>query len=407
MPKEIIVLLGLGMQGKAALYDLVKNRGSQIIVADNSPGLEGDLRRYPVDRVSSRRIDATDEAELASLMRHADVVIDSLPGAFALPIQKLAAKLGVSLVSSMYSINPGEQDAEKIRTLQEELHQVDRKAKEKGAIILTEFGMDPGIDLVLGAQALSEIDEVQEFYSYGAGFPALDAANNPIKYKFSWSVIGVMRSYLRPARLISKGKVVDIEAKEMFAQENKHILDLKEIGAPLECYPNGNSVKYAELFGLRETVREMARYTCRWPGHGAFWEMMAKGGFLDEKPIRVRDMSVSPVEFTASLLGSQQQFHYAKDEQDIALIRVDVRGLVRGKKTRVVYQLIDRRDLETGFTAMQRTVGFTMSLGAQLILKGRLKKPGLVSPIEVPFGLVVRGLKKHGMQISRQELSWE
>jgi len=216
-----------------------------------------------------------------------------------------------------------------------------------------------------------------------------------------------MRSYLRPARIIRNGKAVDIAAQEMFAPENKHILDLKEIGAPLECYPNGNSVKYAEIFSIGKTVKEMARYICRWTGHGAFWEIMAKSGFLDEKPLRVGDRSVSPVEFTASLLESQEQFHYAKDEQDIALIRVDVRGLVRGKKTRVVYQLIDRRDLETGFTAMQRTVGFTMSLGAQLIVQGHLQKPGLVSPTDVPFDLVVRGLKKHGMQISRQELSWE
>jgi len=408
MSKGSIVLLGLGMQGKAALYDLVNNsNASQIIVADNRPDFESYISRYPSDIVSARRIDATDESELASVMRDADVIIEALPGSFALPVGRLAAKLGVSLVSSMYYLNPGEQDAAKIRALEEELRLVDREAKEKGATILTEFGMDPGIDLVLGAKALSEIDKLEEFYSYGAGFPALEAANNPIKYKFSWSVIGVMRAYLRPGKIISKGKVVDIDAMEMFARENIHILDLKEIGAPLECYPNGNSVKYAELFGVRDSVREMGRYACRWTGHCAFWEIIAKSGFLDEKPIKVMDTLISPLEFMASLLGSQEQFRYANEEQDVALIRIDVRGALKGEKKRIVYQLIDRRDLETGFTSMQRTVGFTMSLGAQLILEGQLKKPGLLSPIEVPFDLVVRGLEKHGIQISRQELPWE
>jgi saccharopine dehydrogenase-like NADP-dependent oxidoreductase len=407
MSKANVVLLGLGMQGKAALSDLVNNSAAQIVVADISPELEAYLRRYPSDRVSGQRVDVTDEMDLASLMRDADVVIESLPSTFTLPVSKLAAKLGINLVSSSYYLDPAEQDTLKIETSQKELRWVDREAKEKGATILTGFGMDPGIDLVLGTQALSEMDDVEEFYSYGAGLPTFETSNNPLKYKFSWSIIGVMRSYLRPAKLISNGKLVEIEAKEMFAPENKHILHLEEFEAPLECYPNGNSVYYAELFGIRDSIREMARYTCRWPGHGAFWEIMAKCGFLDHKPLKVDGLFVSPAKFTASLLGSQNQFHYADDEQDVTLIRVDVRGLSKGKKTRIVYQLIDRRDLKTGFTSMQRTVGFTLSLGARLILEGQLKKSGLLSAIDVPFDLVAQELKRHDMHISRQELPWK
>ncbi|UCH97777.1 MAG: hypothetical protein JSV88_13240, partial [Candidatus Aminicenantes bacterium] len=59
-------------------------------------------------------------------------------------------------------------------------------------------------------------------------------------------------------------------------------------------------------------------------------------------------------------------------------------------------------DPDTGFTSMQRTVGFTMSLGARLILEGQLNQPGLLSPRDVPFDLVVRGLEKHGISISHQ-----
>ena len=71
------------------------------------------------------------------------------------------------------------------------------------------------------------------------------------------------------------------------------------------------------------------------------------------------------------------------------------------------HQLIDRRDLETGFTSMQRTGGFTMSLGAQLILDGLLERKGLLTPLDVPYDLVVRGLSRHGIEITRQELAVE
>jgi lysine 6-dehydrogenase len=408
MSKKKILLLGLGMQGKAALYDLThQSEAYYITVVDNRPDMGAHLARYPSERVTGRRIHVSGEMDLVPLMKNADVVIEALPAPFSLSAAKCAAKMGVSLVNSMYCINPQETDGDRIRIIKETMNEIDRNAQANKVVILPEFGMDPGIDLVLGAKALSEMDEVSEFYSYGAGFPAPGAADNPLKYKFSWSPIGVMRAYLRPAKVISKGQIFEIAAEDIFSKKNIHRLELDEIGVPLECYPNGNSVYYAELFGLKNSVREMGRYACRLPGHCAFWETIAKSGFLNEDPIEVGELSVSPARFTAALLGSQPQFQYAEGEQDMTLIRADVRGKRRGKKTRLIYQLIDRRDLGTGFTSMQRTVGFTMSLGARLILEGRLKKAGLLSPIDVPYDLLAQGLAKHGIRIIRQEQPWE
>ena len=117
-----------------------------------------------------------------------------------------------------------------------------------------------------------------------------------------------------------------------------------------------------------------------------------QSGFFDLAPIQLDGNHVSPLLFAAALLDGQQQFHFAKDEQDLTLIRVDARGVKDGTEKRVVYQVIDRRDLETGFTSMQRTVGFTMALGARLILTGQLNQPGLISATDVPYDLVVPGL---------------
>ena len=64
----------------------------------------------------------------------------------------------------------------------------------------------------------------------------------------------------------------------------------------------------------------------------------------------------------------------------------------------MVYQLIDYRDLATGFTAMQRTVGFTMSRGAQLIAAGRLQ-PGLLTPLDVAYEDVLPALEPHGIRV--------
>ncbi len=402
-----VLLLGLGAQGRAALHDLVTaDQTTHVVVADGDPGVTAYVERYSQARVRAEQLDAGDEARVAMLMREADVVVEALPGPFALRMGRLAAQCGVGLVSSMYYRDPQEQDARVIDATEREIADTDRMARDKGVVILTEFGLDPGLDLILGATALRELDDVHEFHAYGAGIPAPNARNNPLMYKFSWSPAGVMRSYRRPARIIAGGNAVEIDPTTLFEPDRYHMLHVEAIGAPLECYPNGDAVHYAELFGLRGSVCEMARYTGRLPGHCAFWNVMVKSGFLDRAPVAVGDVQVSPAAFTTSLLTSQPQFQYADGEQDMTFIRVDVRGTRSGRGVRIVYDLVDVRDLATGFTSMQRTVGFTLALGARLLLDGALRAPGLHTPLDVAYEDVFPALERHGIHVVRQESEW-
>jgi len=405
---KTVLQLGYGMQGKAALHDILEHEAvSKVILADASPDVLNVSEAQGMEKVEAVHLDASDTGSMAELMKRADVVMELLPGVFALPTASLAADVGVSLVSSMYLQNPGEQDPQKREETRREVEAIGARALNRGVTILQEFGMDPGIDLVLGGRTLEQLDEVVAFHSYGAGFPEKEASNNPLGYKFTWSIIGVMRSYLRPARFLDKGRVIEVPADEMFTPRFTHILDLPEMGGPLECFPNGNTLAFADLFGIEDTVKSMGRYICRWPGHGAFWSTMAKSGFLGEEPVRCGDVSVSPAAFCASLLGSQEQFFYADDERDVALIRTDARGYREGKPVRVVNQIVDKRDLQTGFTSMQRTVGFPVSIGARMILDGRLNKKGLVSPMEVPFEPYMEELSRRGISFSTYEEEWD
>lgn len=402
-----VLLLGHGMQGRAALHDLVRaDDTTAVMVADADPTLESQIAHYPPARVAARHLDAADVGGVETLMRDADVVIEALPGPFALAMGRIAARVGVPLVSSMYYRDPQERDPARMAQTEREIAQVAADAEARGVTILTEFGLDPGLDLVLGVRALSELDEVHEFHAYGAGLPGPGARDNPLRYKFSWSPMGVMRSYNRPARVIRDGAPEVIDPATLFEARRYHMLDVAGIDLPMECYPNGDAVHYAELFGLRGRVRQMARYTGRWPGHCAFWDVMVKSGFLDREPVAVGGGRVSPMEFTAALLASQPRFQYADDEADLSFIRVDVRGIRGGERRRVVYDLIDRRDFATGLTSMQRTVGFTLALGARLIAGGPLSGRGLLTPLDVPYDLVFPALERHGIRVTRQATDW-
>ena len=51
-----------------------------------------------------------------------------------------------------------------------------------------------------------------------------------------------------------------------------------------------------------------------------------------------------------------------------SIIRVEASGMKGGEKERVIQHVIDFRDLETGFTTMNRTVRYTASIVTQIKL---------------------------------------
>jgi saccharopine dehydrogenase-like NADP-dependent oxidoreductase len=145
----------------------------------------------------------------------------------------------------------------------------------------------------------------------------------------------------------------------------------------------------------------MGRFAMRWPGHNQFWNVMAELGFLDETTIRIGESKISPRRFIVEHLTPRLQF--GDTERDMVVIRVETWGLKNKKPLRVTYDLIDYRDLTTGFFAMNRAVGYTTSIAAQLILAGKIQKTGVLTPVrDVPHRDVLRELEKRGMKIQRR-----
>jgi saccharopine dehydrogenase-like NADP-dependent oxidoreductase len=91
------------------------------------------------------------------------------------------------------------------------------------------------------------------------------------------------------------------------------------------------------------------------------------------------------------------------DERDIVILRIEVKGKKAHRPQRVVVQMIDRRDLGTGFTAMSRTVGYTASIGAQMIGTSQITKRGVLTPVnDVPYADLARELEKRGIRVTSE-----
>ena len=388
-----VLLLGTGMQGKAALFDLVRSEAvREIVAADRDiQGLKAQVRgRGYGAKVRCQALDAMDGAALGQLVGAGfDVVIDLLPSPFVAAVATEAVRHGVHIVNTFF-VSP-------------ELRALGPEAEARGVSILPEFGMDPGIDLVLLGEAVRSLDEVTDVVSYGAGIPEPGAAGNPLRYKVSWSFAGVLRAYRRGARIVRDGHVVDLPPIAQFRPDNVHEVEVAGFGT-LEAYPNGDAVHLAEMLGLDATrLRNMGRYSLRYPGHCRFWNTVAGLGLLDEEPVVLDDGTVvDRITYLAAALEPRLQ--YGRDERDAAVIRNEVRGTRGDKKVRVVQQLIDQRDLASGLTAMSRLVGFTASIGAQMLASGQITRRGLLSPTHnIPYALFLAELARRGIRVAQWE----
>ena len=384
------LVLGVGLQGKAVIHDLEHSPVvSEIVAVDvEAEKAKTYIGARGYSKVRVVQLNASDQPALERLIQEIRprVLICMLPPDFQPALARAATNAGVSYVSSSYTGT---------------LLELDGLAREKGVTILPEMGMDPGIDLILGRLAVDELDIVHGMRSYGAGLPAPDCAgDNPIHYKITWTFEGVLKAYMRPARFLREGKEVTIPGGEIFRSENGHTIEVPEVGV-MDAYYNGDAIRYIDLFGLGPDLKEMGRFAMRWPGHNQFWNVMAELGFLDETTIRIGESKISPRRFIVEHLTPRLQF--GDTERDMVVIRVEAWGLKNKKPLRVTYDLIDYRDLTTGFFAMNRAVGYTTSIAAQLILAGKIQKTGVLTPVrDVPHRDVLRELEKRGMKIQRR-----
>lgn len=391
-----VLLLGTGMQGKAALQDLADSAAvSEVIAADaDLENLQAQVARMGCgSKVSCHQCDASDSRQVRALFeRKPDVAIDLLPVRFCHSIALIAIEYRVHLVNTLYVLP--------------EVRSLGGRAEAREVTILPEFGLDPGIDLVLLGEVVRRFDEVEGIRSYGAGLPDPAIADPPHRYRVTWTFAGVLRAYRRDASLVEEGRHRLIQGSQIFAPENVHEIDIEGLGR-LEAYPNGDAVRYAAVAGLdADRLHNLGRYAVRWPGHCRLWKLLTDLHLMDDDPVFVDGQPIDRRGFLAAAMEPHIQL--ADNERDLTVIYLDATGRRGGKPTRVVARMIDRRDLQTGLTAMSRTVGFSASIGAQMIGSGHITKRGILSPVmDVPYGFFRDELARRGirMDVSVRETS--
>ncbi len=228
-----------------------------------------------------------DPRMLDQLIKEYDITVSLLPYKYHSAVARICLIHGKPLVTTSY--------------IQQEMMELNHAAEKAGLLFLNEVGLDPGIDHMTAMRIIDHIHgkggKVEEFYSLCGALPAPEAADNPLKYKFSWSPKGVILASRNSALYFKKGEKVHIDTSDIF--KDTFIYNFPGTG-DLEVYPNRDSVSYIDIYGIPETMT-MYRGTFRYKGWCETLDVMKSLGMLDDSVKNYQNMSYA--EFLADRAG--------------------------------------------------------------------------------------------------------
>ncbi len=270
-----ILILGAGLVAKPMVQYLL-GKDYQVTVASNTPDRAADMiKSNPGGKVVFW--EATDENSLDALVADHDITVSLLPYVFHVMVAKHCLAHKKNMVTTSY-VKP-------------EMKALDEEAKKAGIIILNEIGLDPGIDHMSAMRLIDHIHDkggaVLEFYSICGALPAPEGADNPFKYKFSWSPKGVVMAGNNDALYLRHGQLVQVPTKDLF--KDPFTVDFPGIGT-LEVYPNRDSIAYKEIYGIPE-AQTMFRGTFRYKGWCETLDLIKKLNLISNEKFDMTGMT--------------------------------------------------------------------------------------------------------------------
>ncbi|PVU95867.1 hypothetical protein BB561_001544 [Smittium simulii] len=270
--KKKVFLAGSGLVTKPLVNFLLNQKNIQVSIASNNIS-EANALASSFEEVNVLDFDICNRDSVDKMVMDHDIVVSMLPASLHPKLALSAIKNKKNMVTASY-ISP-------------DMQKLDQSAKDAGITILSELGLDPGIDHCSAMKIIDDIKsrggKVTSFISWCGGLPAPENSKNPLGYKFSWSPQGVLIAGLNSAKFKLGGKIIEIEGSKLL--ENKFETVPLYNGFNFEGLANRDSLSYADAYGLdANNIHNMLRGTLRYKGYSELMSCFVKLGFLDNTP---------------------------------------------------------------------------------------------------------------------------
>ena len=391
-----ILVLGSGKMGSAIAFDLMKSKVETGIADVNFESAKKVAEKY---NASAIKMDVKNNEKLIKIMKKYDAVISAVPYF----LNYRLAKSAVKAKTNFCDLGGNTEVVEKELKLHE-------KAKKENITLVPDCGLSPGLTNILAGLGYRKIKNPMEIHSRVGGLPL--KPEPPLNYGLFFSVEGLINEYTGKCRIISDGKIEEVEA--LTEIEEIYFSDFGK----LECFhTSGSSSTLPKTF--KNKIMELDDKTIRYPGHCEIIKVMINIGLASEKTVNCTKLKFGALpNFTPSIhpafekAGIPVKFvkagerkikprdlfacllkKHLKPCKDVVLLRVSVVG----KKEKIEYEMVDYFDEENKMSAMMRTTGYPTSIIAQMMANNEIEKGAF------PPELCVHG-EKFLFELSKREI---
>lgn len=375
-----VAVLGAGLMGMQAAGDLIRSEGvERIYLADvDTKKAEEFKRNMNSDKLEIVYLDANDEGSMESVISKADVVINALFYTFNVKVAEIALKCGVHSVDLGGHIG-GATDAVL------ELHD---QAMEKGVTLIPDLGVAPGMINILSGYGAGKLDRVSDIKILVGGIPV--HPEPPLEYNHVFSLDGVFDHYTDPSHVLRDGKLLEVAS----LSEIEHV-EFEDFGELEAFHTSGGTSTLTDTFS---DIQNLEYKTLRYKGHAEKFKLLVDLGLtdrektvnIDGQPIKLRDV-LREVLTPITELG---------EKEDAVVLRVSVTGTKDSEEITFSYDMVTRKDRQSGVTAMARATAYTISTVAQMIGSGVIDKRGSYPPeLIVPGDEYIKEMAKRGVDI--------
>lgn len=381
-------VLGAGRQGTAAAYDMGRwGEASQVILADQDES----VARRSAERVNSLLgssvakpavVDVRDQQSVAAVLKGVNAFLSAVPYYYNLEL----AKTAIQARASMCDLG-GNTD------IVRQQHALDPQARAADISVIPDCGQVPGVGSVLIPYAMGLLDEPVDVYMWDGGLP--QDPQPPFQYLLTFNIAGLTNEYAEPGVFIRQGQIVEVEP-----MTELETVEFPEPIGPLEAFVTGGGTSTMP-WTFQGKLRTLQNLTLRYPGHfqqlKAYWDL----GLWDQKPVQVGEQQVSPRDVFHALFEPKVISH---GEKDLIIVRVKAIGKKNGRPAEALVELIDYYDETTGFTAMERSTGWSAAIVAEMMAHGQT--PYGAGGVEsfIPTLPYIEELRKRGMNV-REEVT--
>lgn len=376
------IVLGAGRQGTASAYDLAKFGGAdRVTMAD----VDRSVAQAAADRVNQLigrsiadaiALDVKDDQAVRQAIKGYNVVLSAVPYFFNLNLTKIAIECGVSFC-----------DLGGNTEIVRQQHGLDAEAKRAGVTVVPDYGMGPGMGNTLAVYAMELLDKTDHIYLFDGGLPIEPQA--PWNYVESFSLEGLTNEYHDGMMVLRNSELTTIPPfSEM------EIVNIPPLGK-MEAFIVAGGVSTTP-WTFQGKLKTLQLKVLRYPGTFAQLKAYSDLGLYDFKPIKVDGVDVIPRRVFHTLYGPHVHADVVKD---ICIVRAHAIGRKNGQRAEALIDLVDRYDPHTGFSSMERTTGWHLSIMAAMIAHKQIAAGAVPLELAVPGHAFVAEAKIRGFKI--------